>query len=174
MNQDSILKKYEQVRLDSEFVKEAVRALVYAASRDLDEAVDKVRENLRLIKEGTMETYDDETMELQIINFPVVMYYVSQKIEEYAADEEVSIYRRKEIYNEIVVRGHIAEDGARKTVKDKTAEAEFASAEEKIVTEIFTIALRELKLKLDHSKMVYEALKKVMDARTASYYKKLS
>lgn len=173
MNQSSIMTKFSQVQTESEFVKEAVRLLVNAGSKDLEFSISAIRKNLALIKEGTMETYDDEILQLQIINLPVEMYYVGQKIEEYTADEEIANYKRKEIYNDIVIRAQRDDEGSKKTVKDKTAEAEFASAEERLVEQIFTIAIRQLKMTLETSKMLYEALKKVLDTRNIRYQRKL-
>lgn len=158
---------YSYVKQHSKDITDIVNGLVKRYSKELDEFVEVVQKYLQLVKEGTMEVYDTETLELQAIKLPTLLYFAGDGLEILGAESDVAEYRRKELYNQV-----ISELSTEKyTIPDKKAEAEKRTEYEAMVTEIYDRAYKQLKLKIEHATKLLESMKKVMEIRTAKISK---
>lgn len=163
LDYETLSKGKNNIELDSEFVKAIVAQIVHKHSKELDEFVILVREMLTLIKQATMQEYDDESLQLQIIKLPTILYFAGNGLEDIGAESEIAQYKRKELYNEIISKM----DTSQYTIPDKKAAAERGTENESMMESIYDRAYKKLKSKIDHAIKLLESLKKVADMRIA-------
>jgi len=157
----------DELNPDGKYVKEIVEQMVRKYSKELDEFVDMVRQMLQLVKEATMMEYDDESLSMQTIKLPTLLYFAGNGLEDIGSDSEVATYKRKELYNEIITNL----DTSKYTIPDKKAEAEAATETEAMIEKIYDRAYKKLKLKIEHGVKLLESLKKIIDLRIAKINK---
>jgi len=156
-----------KIEEDSEFVKAVVDQIVTKYSKELDDFVVLVREMLSLIKQATMKEYDDESLQMQIIKLPTILYFAGNGLEDIGAESEIAAYKRKELYNQVIS----SLDTSQYTIPDKKAAAERATETEDMMEKIYDRAYKKLKSKIDHAIKLLESLKKVADMRIAKINK---
>lgn len=171
MNYENLKGMKDSISADSEFVKTAIDQIVDKYSKELDEFVLLVRELLQLIKQASMQEYDDQSLELQIIKLPTILYFAGNGLEDIGAESEIAAYKRKELYNQIVEDLHDVSSDKRYTILDKKAAAEKATESEEIIERIYDRAYKKLKGKIEHAIKLLESLKKVADLRIAKMNK---
>ena len=154
----------DEVSKDSDFFKQIVDGIVYHYSKDLDEFVDLVRTYLQMIKENTMQTYDDEDLQMQIIKLPTILYFSGNGLEDIGAESDIAAYRRKELYHKVI-------NDSVGTIPEKKAQAEMATETEGMMEAAYDRAYKKLKLKIDHAIKLLESMKKVSDYRIAKINK---
>lgn len=159
--------KKSKIEDDSEFVKVVVDQIVMKYSKELDEFVILVREMLQLIKQATMQEYDDESLQMQIIKLPTILYFAGNGLEDIGAESEIASYKRKELYNQIIS----SMDTSHYTIPDKKAAAEKATETEDMMEKIYDRSYKKLKSKIEHAIKLLESLKKVADFRIAKINK---
>ena len=159
----TLSKGKKDIESDSEFVKAIVNQIVTKHSQELDEFVILVREMLTLIKQATMQEYDDESLQLQIIKLPTILYFAGNGLEDIGSESEIAQYNRKELYNDIISKM----DTSQYTIPDKKAAAERGTEKESMMESIYDRAYKKLKSKIDHAIKLLESLKKVADMRIA-------
>jgi len=167
MDQEVFDNECRKLARDSVFIKKAVDALVEKHGQDLDEFVLKVRDLLQLVKQAKMEEYDDESLQMQIIKLPTLLYLAGNGLEDIGAESELAVYNKKETYNKIIQ----GLDTSSYTITDKKAAAERGSETEEMLKNIYDRAYKKLKGKLDHAIKLLESLKKVADFRIAKINK---
>lgn len=166
-NSEEFVNAKNYVQNESDYINAIVDGIVKKYSKDLDEFVDVVMEMLQLVKEAQMEEYDDESLSMQAIKLPTLLYFAGNGLEAIGADSDIAEYRRKELFNE-VMQSLI---DSNYTIPDKKAEAEKKTEYEKMVTTIYDRSYKKLKLKIDHGMKLLESLKKVLDIRIAKINK---
>lgn len=144
-----------------------VDGIVNKYSSELDEFVIMVRQFLELIKLGTMETYDDESLQMQIIKLPTLLYLSGDGLESIGSDSDIAEYKRKELFNAVIS----SLDTKEYTIPDKKAAAEKQTEYESMLKEIYDRAYKKLKLKIEHATKLLESMKKVCDIRIAKINK---
>lgn len=164
---EKIRHKQSEIEVDSEFIKSVVDQIVKKHSKELDEFVVMVRDMLQLIKQAQMQEYDDESLQMQIIKLPTLLYFVGNGLEDIGAESEIAEYKRKEVYNEIIQ----GMDTSVYTITDKKAAAEKGSEVEDMMKSVYDRAYKKLKGKIDHAIKLLESLKKVADFRIAKSHK---
>jgi len=157
----------EAIEMDSEFVKSIVEQIVSKHSKELDDFVVIVREMLSLIKQATMKEYDDESLQMQIIKLPTILYFAGNGLEDIGSESEIAAYKRRELYNDIISKM----DTSQYTIPDKKAAAEKGTETEDMMEKIYDRAYKKLKSKIDHAIKLLESLKKVADMRIAKINK---
>jgi hypothetical protein len=165
IDNDSVLVKLEQTEADAFFIREAVKRITLPRTLELDNLIESVRANLDLIKQNNMVQYDDVTLQLQMLRLPVILYILGDKLEELTADEELSSYYLNAKYNMEVVRD-IGQIDKKRTIADKKAQAELVTEEERIVKQIYTMAIAEIKLKLVNAQNLFRSMKLITEMRT--------
>lgn len=149
---------------DSEFFKQIVNGIVVHYSRELDEFVELVRTYLQMIKENTMQTYDDESLQMQIIKLPTILYFTGNGLEDIGAESDLAAYKRKDLYHRVI-------NECSGTIPEKKAQAEMATETEGMMEAVYDRAYKKLKLKIDHAIKLLESMKKVADYRIAKINK---
>jgi hypothetical protein len=167
MEYSELKKRKDDIESDSEFVKSIVDAIVKRYSLELDDFVELVRTNLQLIKQAQMAEYDDESLQMQIIKLPTLLYFAGNGLEDIGAESEIAAYKRKELYNATIE----SLDTSQYTIPDKKARAERATESEDMMEKIYDRAYKKLKGKIDHAIKLLESLKKVADMRIAKLNK---
>lgn len=157
----------EYVNNESKDINFIIDAIVSKYSKDLDEFVILVQKMLQLVKEGTMDVYDTENLELQSIKLPTLLYFAGDGLEAIGADSDIAEYRKKELYNEVMQ----SLVDSNYTIPDKKAEAEKRTEYEAMVKEVYDRAYKKLKLKIDHATKLLESMKKVIEIRIAKISK---
>lgn len=157
----------ENVENESRDVNRMIDGIVLKYSKDLDEFVDMVREFLEMIKNSTMSEYDDESLMMQIIKLPTLLYFSGDGLEAIGADSDIAEYNRKQLFNE-VMQSLVDTDY---TIPDKKAEAEKKTEYELMVKDIYDRSYKKLKLKIEHATKLLESIKKVADVRVAKLNK---
>jgi hypothetical protein len=166
-NNEDFIKSADYVRNESDFINDMVDGIVSRYSSELDEFVVLVQQMLQLVKEAKMQEYDDESLSMQSIKLPTLLYNAGNGLEAIGADSDIAEYRRKELFNEVMQ----SLVDSTYTIPDKKAEAEKKTEYEKMVTTIYDRAYKKLKLKIDHGMKLLESLKKVLDIRIAKLNK---
>lgn len=157
----------DYVDRESVDINNLVNAIVNRYSNELDEFVSLVKEYLQMIKEGSMDVYETETLELQAIKLPTLLYFAGDGLEALGADSDIAEYRKKELYNQV-----IEEMSTEKyTIPDKKAAAEKRTEYEAMVKEVYDRSYKKLKLKIEHACKLLESMKKVIEIRIAKINK---
>jgi hypothetical protein len=167
MNNESFRNARDYVKNESADINKIVDGIVTHYSSELDDFVIVVRDMLQLIKEAKMEEYDDESLSMQSIKLPTLLYFAGDGLEAIGADSDIAEYRRKELFNEIMQ----SLVDSNYTIPDKKAEAEKKTEYEAMVKDIYDRAYKKLKLKIDHATKLLESMKKVIDIRIAKINK---
>lgn len=149
-----------EVTKDSEFIKQIVDGITLHYSRELDDFVALVRSYLQLIKENTMETYNDEDLQMQIIKLPTILYFTGNGLEDIGSESDIATYKRKELYHKTI-------EAVAGTIPEKKAKAELATETEEMMESVYDRAYKKLKLKIEHATKLLESMKKVADWRIA-------
>ena len=157
----------DYVKKESADINKIVDGIVDHYSSELDEFVIVVRDMLQLVKEAKMQEYDDESLSMQTIKLPTLLYFAGNGLEAIGADSDIAEYRRKELFNE-VMQSLVDTDY---TIPDKKAEAEKKTEYENMVKDIYDRSYKKLKLKIEHATKLLESLKKVIDIRIAKINK---
>jgi len=163
-----LLARKDSIATDSQWVVAVVDGIVKKHSAELDEFIDLVRKNLQLVKEATLQEYDDESLQMQIIKLPTLLYLAGNGLEDIGSESEIAEYRRKELYNTVIE----SLDTGQYTIPDKKARAQKATENEEMMEKIYDRAYKKLKLKIDHATKLLESLKKVADMRIAKSNKR--
>lgn len=158
-----LLDRKESISMDSHWVVAVVDGIVKKHSQELDEFIDLVRKNLQLVKEATLQEYDDESLQMQIIKLPTLLYLAGNGLEDIGAESEIAEYRKRELYNTVIE----SLSTEKYTIPDKKARAQKATENEEMMERIYDRAYKKLKLKIDHATKLLESLKKVADMRIA-------
>jgi hypothetical protein len=158
----------DYVKSESAGINEIVDGIVSHYSNELDEFVQIVRDMLQLIKEAKMEEYDDESLSMQSLKLPTLLYFAGDGLEAIGADSDIAEYRRKELFNEVM---QSLVDNPNYTIPDKKAEAEKGTEYEAMVKDIYDRSYKKLKLKIEHAMKLLESMKKVIDLRIAKINK---
>lgn len=151
------------VEIESKDINELVDKLVKRFSKELDEFVQVVRDCVELVKKTNLDSYDDETLQMQILKLPTLIYFAGDGLEVIGGESEIAEYRRKELYNEIIN----SLNGEKYTIPDKKAIAEKETEYQAIVERVYDRAYKKLKLKIEHAIKLLESLKKIADIRIA-------
>lgn len=167
MEYSTLKDKKVSIEQDSEFAKAIVDQIIKRYSAELDEFVEMVRNMLQLVKQAQMQEYDDESLQMQIIKLPMLLYLAGNGLEDIGAESEIAAYKKKEIYNEVIEKLSTQQY----TIPDKKAIAEKASETEDMMEKIYDRAYKKLKLKIDHAIKLLESMKKVIDLRIAKINK---
>lgn len=157
----------EYVERESIYINDIVKSLVKRYSRELDDFVIVVQDALQMVKEGTMQVYDTDMLEMQSLKLPTLLYFAGDGLEILGAESDVAESRRKELYNEIIA----SLDTKEYTIPDKKAEAEAKTEAELMIKEIYDRSYKQLKLKIEHASRLLESMKKVMEVRIAKINK---
>lgn len=160
INREDFYSLHRSISDDSEFFKKIVDGIVTHYSRELDEFVELVRHYLQMIKENTMDTYNDDDLQMQIIKLPTIMYFAGNGLEDIGSESDIAAYKRKELYYKVI-------EDAIGTIPEKKAKAEIASEAESMAEAVYDRAYKKLKMKLEHAMKLLESMKKVTDWRIA-------
>ena len=90
INREDFYSLHRSISDDSEFFKKIVDGIVTHYSRELDEFVELVRHYLQLIKENTMDTYNDDDLQMQIIKLPTIMYFAGNGLEDIGSESDIA------------------------------------------------------------------------------------
>ena len=145
-----------QIEDESAAVNNLVDTLVNKYGRDLERAVDKVRDSL---KRNDDQPVSNEELEKFVMEVPVYMYYAIEGLEKLGIEGDNAISLRKDKYN----RSYIATPG---TIEDKTKQSELDTMTESYVENAYKRAYKKLKEKIAKAENVYTGAKKVLDKRT--------
>lgn len=160
---EAFLNALKYVETESQDINDIVDQIVKRFSKELDEFVMIVRDCIELVKQTNLDMYDNETLQMQILKLPTLLYFAGDGLEVIGGESEVAEYRRKELYNEIIN----SLNSEKYTIPDKKAMAEKQTEYEAIVERIYDRAYKKLKLKIDLAIKLLESLKKVADMRIA-------
>lgn len=145
-----------QVEDESQAVNNLVDNLVNKFGKDLERAVDKVRDALLKHKD---EPITNEELEKFVMEVPVYMYYAIEGLEKLGIEGDNALALKKSAFN----RSYIDTPG---TIEDKTKQAELDTMTEYYVDIAYKRAYKKLKEKIAKAEHVYTGAKKVLDKRT--------
>lgn len=154
LNSKNVSHLEQRIDENSDLIQVVVDSLVQQYCSDLDEYVDKCR------KIVTDSEYPPTTLELDemVLTLPTLMYYASAAQENLGIKEDVAEAIQQEAFNHT----YAITDG---TVKDRTAAANLASANETLVAVAYSRAYKKIKQRLDYSMEILQSIKKVMSRR---------
>lgn len=169
INCEDFVSALQYVEKESVFIENVVVKIVSRFSGELDDLVIMVQKNLQMIKEGTMDVYDTDLIELQALKLPTLLYFAGDGLEIIGAETDVAYYRRKELYNEVMesMLETKTKDDRKFTIPDKKAAAEVKTEYEALLEKIYDRSYKQLKLKIEHATRLLESLKKVLEVRIA-------
>jgi hypothetical protein len=147
-----------QVEDESVAVNNLVDSLVAKFGKDLERAVDKVRNAL---KEN--DKVSNEELERFVMEVPVYMYYALEGLEKLGIEGDNAKMLKQDVFN----RSYIDTDG---TIEDKKKQAELDSVTEQYVEIAYQRAYKKLKEKINKAELVYTGTKKVLDKRTQEIF----
>lgn len=145
-----------QIEEESAAVTSLVNTLVDKYGRELERAVDKVRD--ALTKSG-QHPISNEDLEKFVMEVPVQMYYAIEGLERLGIEGDNAVALKKDKFN----RSYIMTTG---TIEDKTKQAELDTMTEYYVENAYKRAYKKLKEKIAKAENVYTGSKKVLDKRT--------
>jgi hypothetical protein len=143
-----------QVEDESTAVNNLVDSLVSKYGKDLERAIDKVKNAL-----SENDRVSNEELEKFVMEVPVYMYYAIEGLEKLGIEGDNALALKKEKFN----RSYIDTAG---TIEDKTKQAELDTMTEYYVETAYKRAYKKLKEKISKAEHVYTGSKKVLDKRT--------
>jgi len=167
LDKDELHPALTYVEKHSTDINDIVNGVVAKYSHELDQFIQVVQECLQMIKTNEIQEYSIETLQLQALKLPTVLYFASDGLEALGTDSDVSEYRKKEVYNDIMEQLRDTDY----TIPDKKATAEKQTEYESMVYKIYDRAYKKLKLRLDYGTKLLESIKKVLDLRIAKINK---
>lgn len=145
-----------QIEDESQAVNELVDTLVNKYGRDLEYAIDKVRDSIR---NNDNRPVTNEELEKFVMEVPVYMYYAIEGLERLGIEGDNALALKKDKFNRV----YISTGG---TIEDRTKQAELDTMTEYYVETAYKRAYRKLKEKIAKAEHVYNGAKKVLDKRT--------
>lgn len=148
-----------EVKDDNRDTQKIMDDIVDYYAKDLDELVERVGKIVRNIREGHIDEYSDDELELDIIEISAQMYSASRELAKLGGESDLAKHKRAERFNDVLSR-------VSGTAAEKKAKAEKMVMEESVLEDIYKRAYDQLKIKLEKADAVYAALKKVYGKRT--------
>lgn len=145
-----------QIEDESEAVNNLVDSLVNKYGKDLERAIDRVKDALN---KNDDQPVTNEELEKFVMQVPVYMYYAIEGLEKLGIEGDNAVALKKEKFN----RSYIDTAG---TIEDKTKQAELDTMTEYYVEQAYKRAYKKLKEKISKAEHVYTGAKKVLDKRT--------
>ena len=139
------------VESNSKIVKDIADQLVKKYCRDLDNAIDEIKELLK----------DKDNIEVSKLNYyisylPILMYYSGNGLEDLGINSDLAKTTRQDAFNEAYLK---AGEG---TIPEKTSIAQRAVISESVVEKAFDRAYKKVKSRLEYASTLHGSLKKVL------------
>jgi D-hexose-6-phosphate mutarotase len=154
--------KMKRMRIDVEdesvAINNMVDSLVAKYGRDLERAVEKVRDAL-----SNNDKVSNEDLEKFVMEVPVHMYFALEGLEKLGIEGDNAKMMKKTSFNSV----YIDTPG---TIEDKTKQAELSTLTEHYVEIAYQRAYKKLKEKIAKAELVYSGSKKVLDKRTQEIF----
>jgi hypothetical protein len=163
----SLLTVGDQVKITDTMTR--VGNLSREVERMVSEIVDNICEDLNsymrqidslLINQE--EPITDKQLDDFTLNLPSLLYFLQDRIESLAIQEDVAKAVRQEVYNTV-------REKAQGTVADKDAAAELQSQAEAVVAIVYARSKKKAQARADAAYEMLNSIKKVMTRRIAEY-----
>lgn len=160
-----ILEELERQETQEQAIEKIVNDLVAEASAELDEFVQTVKDYLDQIKaqskKGNIADYSDDVLEIQCIKLPVLMYFVADKMEDWAMYSDVAKAEYQDAYDTFA----LAEKEKSGRVKDMELAGREGARVQDWTLKIKNRVYSKLKTKLKYAEEIFNGLRKVMSTR---------
>lgn len=158
MDKARLMELIGEVEDDSKITRDLMDGIVERYSKELDELIDRMQEFIRELREGEIDEYNDDAMELDIMELSNLMYFAERHLAKLGVESDMAKSKKSDKFNDLIQR-------LNGTVQQKKAKAEQGIMDLQIVEDVYKRAYDQLKRKLEKADGVYSALKKVFSKR---------
>ena len=137
-------------------VLETVNTIAITYTKQLDNCIEEVKELLKNKDDLTIEQ-----LNYYISYIPVLLYELTDKIQDLGVKTDAARMQRKQMFNEIYDK---QEHG---TVAQKTAVAQMGSNSEQMIEDVFTRVYKKCEDKVEMATMLHGSLKKILQWRVS-------
>lgn len=137
-------------------VLETVNTIAITYTKQLDTCIEEVKELLKNKDDLTIEQ-----LNYYISYIPVLLYELTDKIQDLGVKTDAARMQRKQMFNEIYDK---QEHG---TVAQKTAVAQMGSNSEQMIEDVFNRVYKKCEDKVEMATMLHGSLKKILQWRVS-------